>query len=100
LVAGKALQEMHAKGIEGREVTPFLLQRVNELMGGHSLAANTALIQNNAKHGALIAVELDCFERNATCAPPHSPYRNSVDHPPTRWAARLRVWGGWPASGA
>lgn len=34
-----ALSEAQAKGIVGKELTPFLLQRVNELSGGESLKA-------------------------------------------------------------
>jgi pseudouridine-5'-phosphate glycosidase len=46
------------QGITGKAVTPFLLARVNELTGGNSLAANIALILNNARLAAAIAVEL------------------------------------------
>ena len=53
-----ALQEAEAQGISGKAVTPFLLARVNELTGGNSLAANIALILNNARLAAAIAVEL------------------------------------------
>ncbi|XP_042866047.1 pseudouridine-5'-phosphate glycosidase-like [Penaeus japonicus] len=42
----------------GRDVTPFILQRVFEITGGQSLKSNIALIKNNAKAGAQIAVEL------------------------------------------
>ena len=47
-----------AKNISGAAITPFLLQRVNELTHGASLRANIALIRNNASVGARIAVEL------------------------------------------
>jgi len=53
-----ALQEAKEKGIVGREVTPYILGRLNELTGGESLRANLALVKNNAKVGAGIAVEL------------------------------------------
>jgi hypothetical protein len=33
----------------GAAVTPFMLQRVNELTGGNSLASNIALVMNNAE---------------------------------------------------
>ena len=39
-------------------MTPFLLKRVAELTGGASLRANIALIKNNARVGAEIAVAL------------------------------------------
>jgi pseudouridine-5'-phosphate glycosidase len=47
---------MAARGIGGKEATPFLLAKVNEITGGASLKANIALIENNARLGAEIAV--------------------------------------------
>ncbi len=47
-----------AEGISGPELTPFLLARLAELTGGKTLAANRALIVNNAKLAAEVAVEL------------------------------------------
>ncbi|CAB3237275.1 unnamed protein product [Arctia plantaginis] len=54
----RALKEAAEKGIQGKEVTPFLLSAVAKATGGASLNANIALIKNNAKVGANIAVEL------------------------------------------
>lgn len=42
----------------GKEITPFILEKVNQLTEGKSLEANQALIENNAKIGASLAVEL------------------------------------------
>ncbi|XP_031139138.1 pseudouridine-metabolizing bifunctional protein C1861.05 [Sander lucioperca] len=53
-----AVTEASAKGITGRDVTPFILQKVNELTEGKSLRANIALIHNNAKVGSQIACAL------------------------------------------
>ena len=53
----KAIAEMEAKGIRGKDETPFLLAKIVELTGGKSLEANIHLIMNNAKLGALAAVE-------------------------------------------
>lgn len=53
-----ALAEATAKGIAAKTVTPFLLQRIFELTDGRSLAANIALVLNNARLGAAIAREL------------------------------------------
>ena len=53
-----ALQEAAANGIAGKNVTPFLLGKVKELTQGKSLEANIALVKNNARVGAKIAVEL------------------------------------------
>jgi pseudouridylate synthase len=52
----EALAELHARGIGGRDVTPFLLGRIVEQSGGRSLAANLALVRNNAAVAAQIAV--------------------------------------------
>jgi pseudouridine-5'-phosphate glycosidase len=52
-----ALTEMQVKGIRGQEVTPFLLQRVSELTSGSSLRTNLALLRNNARLAAALAVE-------------------------------------------
>ena len=53
----QAIAECNAKGIHGKETTPFLLARVAELTGGDSLASNIRLVFNNAKVAALTAVE-------------------------------------------
>ena len=53
----QAIAECNAKGIKGKETTPFLLARVAELTGGNSLASNIQLVYNNAKVAALTAVE-------------------------------------------
>jgi pseudouridine-5'-phosphate glycosidase/pseudouridine kinase len=47
-----------AQQLAGKDVTPFLLKRVNEVTGGSSLQANIELIKNNAKVGTAIAVAL------------------------------------------
>jgi pseudouridylate synthase len=54
----QALEEAQGRGISGRELTPFLLARVSNLTGGSSLRANLALLENNARVGAQIAVAL------------------------------------------
>ncbi len=53
-----ALAEAKAQGIAAKAVTPFLLQRIFELTGGRSLTANIALILNNARLAAGIAIEV------------------------------------------
>ena len=45
-------------GITGKAVTPYLLQRIFELTGGRSLDANIALVRNNARLAAEIALHL------------------------------------------
>jgi pseudouridine-5'-phosphate glycosidase len=54
----QALKEANEQEINGYQVTPFLLKRINELSGGKSLKANLALLYNNARIGAEIAVAL------------------------------------------
>jgi pseudouridine-5'-phosphate glycosidase len=54
----QALRDMHAQEIRGQRVTPFLLERVNELTGGASMRANLALLRNNARVAAEIAIAL------------------------------------------
>lgn len=51
----KALAEMDAAGVHGKECTPFLLAKVKEITGGDSLEANIQLVYNNARVGAAIA---------------------------------------------
>jgi pseudouridylate synthase len=52
----KALKAAMENKINGKEVTPFLLKYIAEHTKGESLEANIALIKNNAKVGAEIAV--------------------------------------------
>ena len=51
----RAQSEAQAAGVSAKDVTPFLLRRVFELTDGRSLAANIALIRNNARLAAAIA---------------------------------------------
>ena len=53
---GAALAEADAQGVRGKRITPFLLDRVNALTGGDSLAANIQLVLNNARLAAAVAV--------------------------------------------
>ena len=54
----RAQDEAEAQGITGKAVTPFLLQRLFELTEGRTLQANIALIRNNARLAAAIALAL------------------------------------------
>lgn len=54
----QSLTEAAAKGIAGKDVTPFLLRRLFELTEGRSLTANIALVLNNARLAAQIAGEM------------------------------------------
>ena len=57
-----ALEEARARGVGGKDITPFLLARVAELTGGASLAANIALVKANAAVAADFAVQLAAEE--------------------------------------
>ncbi|MCR5373847.1 MAG: pseudouridine-5'-phosphate glycosidase [Lachnospiraceae bacterium] len=54
----EAIAEANAKGIKGKETTPFLLAKVKEITGGDSLDSNIQLVYNNAALAARTAVEL------------------------------------------
>lgn len=53
-----ALADAGSRGMRGRAVTPFLLERMRELTGGASVTANRALLVNNAKVAATLAIAL------------------------------------------
>jgi len=57
----QALREAQQEGIGGKESTPFLLARVNELTGGNSLLSNIQLVLNNARLAAAIACEYEAL---------------------------------------
>ncbi|WP_259781094.1 pseudouridine-5'-phosphate glycosidase [Aestuariispira ectoiniformans] len=50
-----ALQEAEEQNVRGKDATPFLLSRLAELSEGVSVAANLALVKNNARIAARIA---------------------------------------------
>lgn len=54
----EAVLECEKLGIKGKEITPFLLDKIQKLTEGKSLAANIELVYNNAKVASMIAVEL------------------------------------------
>ena len=54
----QALSEAEAQAVKGKALTPFLLARISALTGEASLRANLALLENNARVGADIAVAL------------------------------------------
>jgi pseudouridylate synthase len=51
----QAIEEAKTRSISGKAVTPFLLAHLFEMTGGRSLAANIALVKNNAALAARIA---------------------------------------------
>ena len=52
----EAIIEANKEKIKGKEITPYLLSKVNEITKGKSLNANIKLIQNNADLAAKIAI--------------------------------------------
>ena len=54
----EAVAECNARGIKGKETTPFLLARIKDITGGDSLASNIQLVLNNARLAARTAALL------------------------------------------
>jgi pseudouridine-5'-phosphate glycosidase len=52
----QAIHHAEVLGVRGQAVTPFLLSQVSEITKGASLEANLALLRNNARLGAQIAL--------------------------------------------
>jgi hypothetical protein len=102
----QAIAEATAQGVAGRDVTPFLLQRVNELTRGASLTANIALIKNNARVGAEIAVALSRLTAqvgkyiSAGCRLGHIVFANLKSFPFPFWSAQAVRGGVSPAPAA
>ncbi|MFP4499008.1 MAG: pseudouridine-5'-phosphate glycosidase, partial [Vulcanimicrobiota bacterium] len=56
-ITERATREAEEKRIEGKELTPFLLERLAQFTHGESLMANTVLL----KHNAALAGELATY---------------------------------------
>ena len=54
----KAVAEAKARGIKGKQTTPFLLAKIKDITGGDSLASNIRLVYNNAALAAQVAGRL------------------------------------------
>ncbi len=57
-----AIRDARKLGVRSKDLTPFLLQKVLEATEGRSLRANVALLKNNAKLAAEIAVSISQLE--------------------------------------
>lgn len=55
-IIAEALIQADREQVRGKDVTPFLLQKINELTDGKSLEANRQLVYNNCELAAKIAV--------------------------------------------
>ncbi|MEM6763179.1 MAG: pseudouridine-5'-phosphate glycosidase, partial [Pseudomonadota bacterium] len=49
-------QDCEALGVRGKQVTPAVLDRILALTEGRSMETNIALVENNAKLAAEIAI--------------------------------------------
>lgn len=56
-----ALADAEHEGIKGKDITPFLLARIEQLTGGRSLASNIELVCNNARLAGAVAKSLNGF---------------------------------------
>ncbi|MBR6219879.1 MAG: pseudouridine-5'-phosphate glycosidase [Clostridia bacterium] len=54
----EAVAEANAKGVKGKQTTPFLLAKIKDITGGDSLASNIRLVYNNAALAAQVAANL------------------------------------------
>ncbi|MDO1580613.1 pseudouridine-5'-phosphate glycosidase [Rhizobium oryzicola] len=59
-----AVREADERGIGRKELTPFLLARINELSKGESLKANIALVKNNAALASRMAVAYAAIKKS------------------------------------
>ncbi|MGI8788553.1 MAG: pseudouridine-5'-phosphate glycosidase [Pyrinomonadaceae bacterium] len=57
-ILAESLKLADKNKISGKEITPFLLAQMSEKSAGKTLAANIALLENNARIAAQIAVEI------------------------------------------
>lgn len=64
-VIQQSLEQAKEQGIQGKEITPFVLESVSQISKGESLEANIKLIENNASVGADIALEYCKLLNNA-----------------------------------
>ncbi len=65
-VIENASREAKDKKIHGKDLTPFLLQRINVLTQGKSVLANLALLRNNATLAGQIAEAIRSLDRHRT----------------------------------
>ncbi len=57
-IVADALRRAEAENVRGKAITPFLLGEMSRATAGRTLAANIALLENNARVAAAIAAEL------------------------------------------
>ena len=69
----RAVADAAAAGVHGKGITPFILEQMNRITEGRSVRANLALLENNARVAAEIAVAI------SRCADPHGRLRKKED---------------------
>jgi pseudouridine-5'-phosphate glycosidase len=62
----EASQDAQDKKVQGKDLTPYLLQRISDLTKGRSMQANLSLLLNNARLAAQIAKALRAAARRKT----------------------------------
>jgi len=65
-VIKQATEEADRQGIRGKDITPFVLKRIQDLTGGYALDANKALLINNGRVAAQIAQAYSRLNQLAT----------------------------------
>lgn len=58
-ILAKALEKAKKETVLGKDVTPFLLSQMSELSEGKTLAANIALLENNARVAAEVSLMIE-----------------------------------------
>ncbi len=58
----KAIEEAENKKISGKEVTPFLLEKLSQLSEGNTIKANKSLIYNNVNLASKISVHIKLLD--------------------------------------
>ena len=61
-IIAEALEEAEQLGVNGSDVTPFILERIRNLTQGDAVAANRSLIEANVVRGMKVAIELAAIE--------------------------------------
>ncbi len=54
-----AMSLAEERSVTGKEITPFLLSQLSELSNGRTLAANIALLENNARVAAEVSLKIE-----------------------------------------
>ncbi|CCH44330.1 hypothetical protein BN7_3892 [Wickerhamomyces ciferrii] len=81
-IINQANDEALAKGIKGKQLTPFLLSKIAQATKGESVKSNIEFVLNNARSATEIAIEyskLNNTSKNFTYQPPIIPKPKSTE---------------------